>query len=352
MTVTRSSALVVSCCLVLLTSVRAHAQDKVLAETLFQEGKALLKAGDYQRACPKLEESYRQDPSTGTLLALAMCQEGQGKIASAWSSFVEAAGRAQREASELRERAARQRAEALEARLPKLTVEVPREIASLPDLRVDRNGAELPKAGWGSPVPVDPGEYTIEVTAAGKQPWTERFSLAEAEEKKVVVGDLVDAPTTQTTPSSAGPAADGISGKRQTEPPGARAASMQDMPPRPQGPSPYRTIGMITAGVGVASLGVGGYFGWRAKSLDDQSYSGGKCDDATGCDDDGYKKRKDALRAGDLATGFAIGGAVATAVGVTLYFMGDSGSSGASTNVAISPMGLPDGAGVQVRGAL
>src|SRR5689334_22968510 len=65
----------------------ARAGDPALAETLFREGKALLRAGDFAHACPKLAASYEQDPGTGTLLALARCQEGLGQLATAWSTY-------------------------------------------------------------------------------------------------------------------------------------------------------------------------------------------------------------------------------------------------------------------------
>jgi hypothetical protein len=53
----------------------AFAGDPVLAEALFHDGKAQMKKGNYAAACPKLAESYKQDPATGTLLALAVCQD-------------------------------------------------------------------------------------------------------------------------------------------------------------------------------------------------------------------------------------------------------------------------------------
>ena len=54
-----------------------------MAEALFQQGKQLLERGDAHAACPKLAESLRLDRATGTLLALAMCHEVEGRLASA-----------------------------------------------------------------------------------------------------------------------------------------------------------------------------------------------------------------------------------------------------------------------------
>ena len=92
----------------------AAAGDTTLAEGLFREGKALMQAKDYAQACPKLAESLRQDAATGTQLALALCQEKQGLLASAWTNFSSVASNARREGRPDREKVARERAAALE----------------------------------------------------------------------------------------------------------------------------------------------------------------------------------------------------------------------------------------------
>ena len=75
----------------------AQSSDQVAAEALFQEGVALLEEGNANAACPKLAESHRLDAATGTLMALSLCNEAVGKLASAWAGFTEVEGRARRE---------------------------------------------------------------------------------------------------------------------------------------------------------------------------------------------------------------------------------------------------------------
>jgi hypothetical protein len=59
------------------------------AETLFREGREAVKRGDYAVACPKFEESQRLEPANGTLLNLALCEEGWGRAAEASVHFEE-----------------------------------------------------------------------------------------------------------------------------------------------------------------------------------------------------------------------------------------------------------------------
>src|SRR5687767_11843809 len=65
--------------------------DAAASEALFREGRRLMKAGDYEGACPKLEESLRLDPALGTLFNLASCEEQLGRWATAWQHWRQAA---------------------------------------------------------------------------------------------------------------------------------------------------------------------------------------------------------------------------------------------------------------------
>src|SRR6476659_2421968 len=118
---------------------RAHAQgantDRQIAETLFEQGRALMDEKKWAEACPKLAESQRLDPGGGTLLNLAICHEESGETATAWAELNDALAIALREDRNDREDIARAHIAALEPRLARLQVRVKTESAP-PDLVV------------------------------------------------------------------------------------------------------------------------------------------------------------------------------------------------------------------------
>ncbi len=101
------------------------ASDQAAATALFKQGRDLMAAGKYADACPKLAESQRLDPGAGTLLNLATCYEKNGQLASAWTTYQDAASAAQKAGEGERVKAARAKVAALEPTLPTLTIVVP-----------------------------------------------------------------------------------------------------------------------------------------------------------------------------------------------------------------------------------
>lgn len=95
----------------------AAGSDTDRASVLFEQGREAFVAGNLLEACPKLAESYRLDPATGTLMALALCHEQEGKLALAWAELEEALQRAQQEGRADREKYVKERMEALRPRM-------------------------------------------------------------------------------------------------------------------------------------------------------------------------------------------------------------------------------------------
>jgi hypothetical protein len=144
------------------------------AETLFDEGRQLVREGRYEEGCAKLAESQRLEPAMGTQFNLADCFEKLGRLASAWSLYRDVEAEAARVGETDKALAAERRAAALAPSLQRLRVVV-REPA--PEIVVTRNDEPVPRAQWGSALPFDPGRYRIAATAPGRRPWSREIEL-------------------------------------------------------------------------------------------------------------------------------------------------------------------------------
>src|SRR4051794_15931833 len=158
-----------------------------MAQSLFEDGRRLMTAGDFASACPKLKESQALDPSGGTLLNLAVCHEKQGQLATAWSDFKEALSVARRDNRADRFEVAREHLATLEPQVPSLTIQV---AGAKPEQQVLLDGAAVRPAAWGSPIAVDPGPHRLESTAAGHVAWSGPVEMAVAERKVMVIPEL------------------------------------------------------------------------------------------------------------------------------------------------------------------
>ena len=127
-----------------------------------------MNAGKYAEGCPKLADSQRLDPALDTLMHLALCNEKLGKTATAWSEYVDAAAQAHKSNQGDREKFAQSHAQALESKLQKVIIEMPRPPEGV-SIKLD--GAALPPGVLGTELPLDPGDRALEVTAPGKKPW-------------------------------------------------------------------------------------------------------------------------------------------------------------------------------------
>lgn len=304
----RKSSIVTGAALAALTGASgaaAQAGNQAAAEVLFQEGRALQQAGRYAEACPKLEESQRIDPGMGTLLTLALCHEGEGRLATAWAEFTTVEGDARAAGRTDRETMAREHAAALRPRLSTLAVDVPADVAATPGLELRIDGAVIGSGSYGVAVPVDGGEHRIEATAPGRRPWHAVVTVKiESDAARVAVPLLDELPK---APASA-PAA-----------PPVETTVKMDREPVADG-SGMRTAGFIVAGAGVAALGVGTYLALDAKS--DHGAAERRCQPSPpSCEEGAYEAGEDARKQGTLATVLFVAGGAAIAGGGALWLL-------------------------------
>jgi hypothetical protein len=324
------------------------ASDKAAAETLFVDGRKLMAAGKYQQACNAFAESQRLDAGVGTLLNLGKCYEKLGRTASAWSTYREAASAARAANQSAREKSARAAADALEPKLPKLTIVVRGSETNL-QLEVRRDGAVVPASMWGMSVAVDPGEHAFEASSPGRKPWRTK-AVAEAGKPLIVtVPELEPDPTVARATVAAKPAAPKeqapVTKKPFTEP-----------TPAPSGIGGQRVAAIVVGSAGLVSTAVGGYFALRARSANDLAH----CNELNQCETPADVAHRDlAIKRANISTYTTTGGLVALAAGVVLWVTAPSApSTDSATNsaprrlwVTADPLGETGVGSVTVGGA-
>lgn len=297
-------------------------EKKAAAQALFDEARALTQKGQHAEACPKLAESLRLDPSMGTRFYLAECFENTGKLASAWTYYLEVADAAKAAGQKDREKYAADRAEALRPRLPRLRIEVS-PAARVSGLEIKRDGVVVGEPQWGVSIPIDLGKHTVLATAGGKKPWSLEVDVQqEAQAAEVVVPALADLP----------PPPPPIRAEKRPLPP--------PPPPPPPATPPQRIAGWAVTIAGAGAIGASFVLGGLAIAKKGESNEGG-CDEATNvCNAAGVSLRESAL---GLATGSTVaffGGLVAAGTGVALIATSAPKKRGsAAPSIAVHPSG-------------
>ncbi len=295
----------------------AESTNAAAAQALFDQAKQLMTEGHVAEACPKLEESQRLDPGSGTLLNLANCYEQTGRLATAWTTYLETASAAKTSGNTQRESEARRRAAVIAPQLSKLVITIDPETAKLPQLQVTQDGVLIAAPEWGLPLPADVGEHELDARAPGYVPFHAKVE---------VVGG--GATTTTSVPKLNLAMASSVT---------AGAAQ----PTAPAEPAPSGKLGtqkvaaLLAGGAGVAGLALGTFFGLQSKSKHDDATQ--LCPRVDCSDPRGVNLGNDARSAGNLSTAMMIVGAVGVAAGVTLWVSAPKAESSASARVGLGP---------------
>jgi hypothetical protein len=331
-------------------------KDAAMAETLFEEAKKRMESGDYVGACPKLAESYRLDPGSGTLTALALCHEQLGRTATAWAEFIEVVTEAQQAGRADREKFARKHVTALEPHLSRLTISVAPETARLPDVQVRRDRVVVGSAAWGVSSPVDPGEHLVEASAPGHLAWSTRVRIArDGDEQSVAVPALDEKTDSDSNQSATASATSDSDAPPMVQP----ATETKDTPPEATGGTGngQRAAGWVLGGLGLASMVTGGVFGVQA--LSKASDANNQCPTKSGCSstvvNENHTAKTDAL-VSDVTIGTGI---VAIGVGVYLLISAPSGKPSAppasdtetTSRLRFTPTVGPRVAGIALQGS-
>ena len=300
-------------CSVPLLASADGAPNAAAAQTLFDDAKALMQSKDFASACPKLEESQKLQAAGGTLMFLALCREGEGKTATAWTLFNEVLSGARRDGRHDREKVAQDHIAALSPRLTKLTIVV---TDAAPALEVRRDDVVVPSELWGTPIPVDPGAHTVRAAAPGMTAWqTTASTTREGQTATVSVPALVAAPV---------------------------APPVAESPPAPTKPhSSLPIVGIVVGGVGIALVAVGSTFG--ALALAKKGDESSACSKQGVCGSTDVADSHTAVREGNISTILLSVGAAAVIGGGVLWLTTrtSEGHEGVSNTKAASARWRP-----------
>jgi tetratricopeptide (TPR) repeat protein len=262
----------------------ADPADATEAGRIFLQGRDLAKAGHYDEACALFARSYELDPALGTAVNLADCYERQGHLRRAWELF-DAAARGSQDVPS-RARFARDRADALVARLAAVTVRLADPEAAGLGVRIgDRVAA--PAAEIHDLV--EPGDVVVVATVPGRPVF------------KTVLHAEAGVTTAVEIPAFAAP---GIATPVATRRRRSRI---------------YLAGGLGVAGV--AGLGSSLGFALSARAIYDGAFDHDCTHAAHGaaCNAQGKATIDRADARADLATRLAIAGAVLVAAGATVF---------------------------------
>jgi hypothetical protein len=221
------------------------------ADEAFREALAHEEAGRYADARKLFEESARLDPASGTLIHVANCEEHEGRLAAAWDTLRRARALAVRDHAADYASLAEGRATEIAARLPAITVIVPREVATLAGVVVREDGQPLAVEDWGAALPVDPGEHLVEASAPGRAPWTSRTTVLARTDRATVVVPML-APAIAAPPVAESPHGESV----RTGDEGTRGAAWST--------GRVLAVGLAAGTVAATALGVG--FGLASQS--------------------------------------------------------------------------------------
>ncbi|MCU0682430.1 MAG: hypothetical protein MUF34_09270 [Polyangiaceae bacterium] len=303
--------------------------DQTNAERLDEEGKKLFDQRRYDEACAHFSQSYRLSPGNGVLLRLGLCQERQGKTASAWLTFRDAVALARSAGNAQVESLAARRAAALEPNLARLSLQLDPAVGAIDQVSVTLDGVSLGRASLGLPMPVDPGSHVIEASAPGGRVFTKTIVIRDDGQKETVIVTFARAPGREVRLAQQPPA---------TPPPA-----------RPQGWSTPKTLALISGGLGLVGLGTGVAFQLQVQARRDDAFS--LCPTKRACSPEAIAARDDGLAAANVAAVAFAAGAAGVVGGLALWLVAPSSSSTPKSAVQVVPVVTAQNFEIQLKGA-
>jgi hypothetical protein len=230
---------------------------------------------------------------------LADCFEHEGKVASAWVTYKEAARAASIRKRTDWENLSRTRAAALEPKVPKLAI-APAAGAERVDLQIARDDVPMSRSEWGVAIPADPGPHTISASAPGRASFSKTVVLAAN-------GATIDVQVPALEPN----------GGNEAFAPATPNGALATAPGRDDSAfPPQKAIGLVVGGIGVVGIAVGAVAG--VMTLGKRSDAAALCTSyPNGCSD-----KTTARSLNDDAKGLATVSTIAFVAGGALAIVG------------------------------
>jgi len=316
-------------------TVRHSRADPAAAEALFREGHHLLEQGRNEEAALKLAESQAQDPASGTLINLALAYEKQGRLATAWATYREAANLARRDGRADRVASAERKHAELEPRVPLLTF---RAEKAHEGLSITCGRVKIGIGALDSVIPIDPGDYQIVASAPDRLTWQVTLTVVEGERRTITIPELSSLPAPAPTPPRSAQAAP-LPKPSRLAPESAR--NRATMHAKIGGGN---TLAWVLGASGLVSLGTGTVFGIRA--LTRYADADRQCPSHKGCTAavlDDWQTAKTSASIADLTLGLG----AAACVGSLWLFVSRHGAEPPA--VALDFLPVPGGAALGLR---
>jgi len=306
------------------------------ADKLFQDGRKYLANGEYSLACTAFEQSQGVEPAIGTQLNIALCYEKWGRLAAAYSAYLEAERQA-REARDKRSTVAKQHAIALEPKLARLRVTIPDGIDRYAIYLLD--AAEIEAVKLQTELVLEPGPHVIEVRVAGFPPKKSEITLKAGQKQKLEL-ELPSDPKKATKEDE----------KKVVEEPQQEDVRVEEPAPQPatmrSKPKLYGGIAMLAGGV--VTVGVASYLALDARS--DYNAALERCPDSMCPVLADYEATRDAKSRARTMTWVFGGGVAIAAVGTILILT--SKRAAPTERISITPVVTGNSAGIAIGGSL
>jgi hypothetical protein len=268
------------------------------ADKLFQKAKKLHAEKKFAEACPTYEEVDKTDPAIGSKLNIAKCYEDWGRLATAYSWYVQADKMATG-AKDDRAAKIKELIEELDTNVPRLTIKTPD--GADPDVldTLTLDGQPIAEDYLNTEQRIDPGPHVIEFVVEGQK--KKKMAPVERGGESELSLDIPKGVGKKPRPKKNG----------------------EVTPPVIETPDPgkkRRWIGIGVGGAGVVAIGVASIMTLSARGTYNDALEEHCMNSTTGCTPTGVRLTREARSTANVATVITLVGVAAIAGGAVLYF--------------------------------